>query len=61
MAELLAAAARPGGLTVVIEDVHWADGATLDFLTFLAPGRARGAVTGGGHGPQRRDPGRTAR
>ena len=41
VAELLAAAARPGGLTVVIEDVHWADGATLDFLTFLTrAGRA---------------------
>jgi DNA-binding CsgD family transcriptional regulator len=41
VAELLAAAARIGGLTVVIEDVHWADGATLDFLTFLTrAGRA---------------------
>ena len=41
VAELLAATARMGGLTVVIEDVHWADGATLDFLTFLTrAGRA---------------------
>ena len=40
--ELLAAVARPSGLVVVIEDVHWADGATLDFLTFLAlAGRTR--------------------
>ncbi len=36
VAELLAAVARRSGLAVVIEDVHWADGATLDFLTFLA-------------------------
>jgi DNA-binding CsgD family transcriptional regulator len=44
VAELLAAAARPGGLTVVIEDVHWADGATLDFLTFLTRAGRAGAV-----------------
>ena len=43
--ELLAAAARPGGLAVVIEDVHWADGATLDFLTFLARTGRTDAVT----------------
>ena len=43
--ELLAAAARPGGLAVVIEDVHWADGATLDFLTFLARTGRADAVT----------------
>jgi ATP/maltotriose-dependent transcriptional regulator MalT len=36
VAELLAAVARPRGLGLVIEDVHWADGATLDCLTFLA-------------------------
>jgi DNA-binding CsgD family transcriptional regulator/tetratricopeptide (TPR) repeat protein len=41
VAELLGAAAGPGGLVVVIEDVHWADGATLDCLTYLA--RAAGA------------------
>jgi DNA-binding CsgD family transcriptional regulator/tetratricopeptide (TPR) repeat protein len=43
--ELLAAAARPGGLAVVIEDVHWADGATLDFLTFLARTGRADAIT----------------
>jgi DNA-binding CsgD family transcriptional regulator/tetratricopeptide (TPR) repeat protein len=33
------------GLGLVVEDVHWADGETLDFLTFLArPGR-RGGVS----------------
>jgi predicted ATPase len=43
--ELLAATARAGGLAVVIEDVHWADGATLDFLTFLARTGRADAVT----------------
>jgi DNA-binding CsgD family transcriptional regulator/tetratricopeptide (TPR) repeat protein len=32
------------GIGLVIEDVHWADGATLDFLTFLVRGGDRGAV-----------------
>src|SRR5215469_16101097 len=36
VAELLAAVARRSGLGLVIEDVHWADSATLDCLTFLA-------------------------
>jgi DNA-binding CsgD family transcriptional regulator len=46
LAELLAAAAaRRGGLVLVIEDVHWADSATLDFLTFLARGGRSRAVT----------------
>ena len=36
VAELLSAAAKRGGLGLVIEDVHWADSATLDCLTFLA-------------------------
>jgi len=45
VAELMAAAARPAGLVVVIEDVHWADGATLDFLTFLAGAGRSAAVT----------------
>jgi predicted ATPase len=41
IAELLAAAARPSGLALVIDDVQWADSATLDFLTFLTrAGRA---------------------
>jgi DNA-binding CsgD family transcriptional regulator/tetratricopeptide (TPR) repeat protein len=37
VAELLAAVASsvPGRVGLVVEDVHWADGATLDFLTFL--------------------------
>ena len=40
VAELLGAVARRSGLGVVIEDVHWADSATLDCLTYLArPGR----------------------
>src|SRR5262249_26853003 len=34
--ELLSALAQRCGLVLVIEDVHWADSATLDFLTFLA-------------------------
>jgi DNA-binding CsgD family transcriptional regulator/tetratricopeptide (TPR) repeat protein len=34
---LLAELARPGGLrVVVVEDIHWADEATLDLLRFLA-------------------------
>jgi tetratricopeptide (TPR) repeat protein len=38
--ELLGAVAGPSGLGVVIEDVHWADSATLDCLTYLSrPGR----------------------
>ena len=36
VAELLSALAQRCGLVLVIEDVHWADSATLDFLTFLA-------------------------
>jgi DNA-binding CsgD family transcriptional regulator len=36
VAELLDAVAGGSGLVVVIEDVHWADGATLDCLTYLA-------------------------
>ena len=42
MAELLSAVAKRGGVGLVIEDVHWADSATLDCLTFLA--RAGGAL-----------------
>ena len=43
--EVLGAVACRSALGLVIEDVHWADHATLDCLTFLArPGR-RGAVT----------------
>ena len=40
VAELLGAVAGRSGLGVVVEDVHWADSATLDCLTYLArPGR----------------------
>jgi predicted ATPase len=45
VADLLDAVAEESGVGVVVEDVHWADSATLDFLTYLArPGR-RGVVT----------------
>jgi hypothetical protein len=46
VAELLSAVAAGAraGVALVVEDVHWADTATLDLLTFLArPGR-RGGV-----------------
>jgi DNA-binding CsgD family transcriptional regulator/tetratricopeptide (TPR) repeat protein len=44
VAELLAVVARKSGSGVglVIEDVHWADSATLDCLTFLARAGRRG-------------------
>jgi DNA-binding CsgD family transcriptional regulator len=47
VAELLAAAAgrRGSGVGLVIEDVHWADSATLDCLTFLARAGSQTAVT----------------
>jgi DNA-binding CsgD family transcriptional regulator len=47
VAELLDAVARSCEVEValVVEDVHWADGATLDFLTFLTRAGYRGAVT----------------
>ena len=35
LTEVLAGAARRSAVAVVIEDVHWADNATLDCLTFL--------------------------
>src|SRR5215471_1889766 len=46
VAELLDAVAgcRGGGVGVVVEDVHWADSATLDCLTFIVRGGCRGAV-----------------
>src|SRR5271165_1445629 len=34
----------PSGMGLVVEDVHWADGETLDFLTFLVRARRRGPV-----------------
>jgi DNA-binding CsgD family transcriptional regulator/tetratricopeptide (TPR) repeat protein len=45
LAELLEAVARRAGFGLVIEDVHWADSATLDFLTFLVRASRGGAVT----------------
>jgi DNA-binding CsgD family transcriptional regulator len=47
VAELLDAAARVSGSSVglVVEDVHWADSATLDFLTFLTLAGHRDTVT----------------
>ena len=44
VAELLGAVARRSPAALVIEDVHWADSATLDLLTFLARAGG-GAVT----------------
>jgi hypothetical protein len=46
VAELLDAVAglRGGGVGVILEDVHWADSATLDCLTFVVRGGCRGAV-----------------
>ena len=47
VAELLTAAAResPARLGLVVEDVHWADSATLDCLMFLGRSGRRGAVS----------------
>jgi DNA-binding CsgD family transcriptional regulator len=47
VAELLDAIARRDGCGagLVAEDVHWADSATLDLLTFLVRGGCRGAVS----------------
>ena len=45
VAELLGAAARQGRLALVVEDVHWADTVTLDFLTFVVRAARVGAVT----------------
>jgi DNA-binding CsgD family transcriptional regulator/tetratricopeptide (TPR) repeat protein len=45
VAELLDAAAGKSGLVAVIEDVHWADSATLDCLTYLARAGGSGALT----------------
>ena len=54
MAELLDAVAASCGSRVglVVEDVHWADSATLDLLTFLARGRVPGRGDGGGDLPR---------
>ena len=46
VAEVLAAVAggSPSGVGLVVEDVHWADSETLDFLTFLVRAGRRGPV-----------------
>ncbi|MGP7996525.1 MAG: AAA family ATPase, partial [Streptosporangiaceae bacterium] len=46
VAELLAVVAETAGpgVGLVVEDVHWADGETLDFLTFLVRAGRRGPV-----------------
>jgi DNA-binding CsgD family transcriptional regulator/tetratricopeptide (TPR) repeat protein len=46
VAEVLAgvAARSQSGVGLVVEDVHWADGETLDFLTFLVRAGRRGPV-----------------
>ena len=45
VAELLAAVAgQSSGVGLVVEDVHWADSATLDCLTFLARAGRRSGV-----------------
>jgi DNA-binding CsgD family transcriptional regulator len=46
VAHLLAAVGQgaAAGVGLVVEDVHWADGETLDFLTFLSQGGRPGAV-----------------
>jgi len=45
VAELLAAVARQGRLVLVIEDLQWADSATLDFLLFLTRAGRSDAMT----------------
>jgi DNA-binding CsgD family transcriptional regulator/tetratricopeptide (TPR) repeat protein len=46
VAELLAAVAgRASGVGLVVEDVHWADSATLDLLTFVARAGGQGPVS----------------
>ncbi len=45
VAELLGAVARESGLLLVTEDVHWADSATLDCLTYLVRTAGAGALT----------------
>src|SRR5262245_22013205 len=45
VAELLDGVARRSPLAVLVEDVHWADGATLDFLTYLTRAGRASSVT----------------
>ena len=41
---VVVAGASPSGVGLVVEDVHWADSETLDFLTFLVRAGRRGPV-----------------
>jgi DNA-binding CsgD family transcriptional regulator/tetratricopeptide (TPR) repeat protein len=43
--EVLGTVSARAGLVLVIEDVHWADSATLDYLTYLARAASGGALT----------------
>jgi DNA-binding CsgD family transcriptional regulator/tetratricopeptide (TPR) repeat protein len=45
VAALLGGVARKSPLGLLIEDVHWADGATLDFLTYVTRAGGAGPVT----------------
>jgi DNA-binding CsgD family transcriptional regulator len=45
VAELLAGVARRSAVALLIEDVHWADTATLDFLTYLVRAARGDALT----------------
>jgi DNA-binding CsgD family transcriptional regulator len=45
VAELLGGVARRSAVVLLIEDLHWADGATLDLLTYLTRAAHAGAVT----------------
>ena len=45
VAELLGGVARRSAVVLLIEDLHWADGATLDLLTYLTRAGHAGAVT----------------
>jgi DNA-binding CsgD family transcriptional regulator len=45
VAELLAGVARRSAVALLIEDVHWADTATLDFLTYLMRAARGDALT----------------
>jgi DNA-binding CsgD family transcriptional regulator/tetratricopeptide (TPR) repeat protein len=45
VAELLGGVARRSAMALLIEDVHWADTATLDFLTYLVRVGRGGGVT----------------
>jgi DNA-binding CsgD family transcriptional regulator len=45
VAELLGGVAHRSPVGLLIEDAHWADGATLDFLTYLLRGGRSGAVS----------------